>query len=92
MNSVLQLKGRFESRKANPPNGPSHPVGLHIQAEDLVPLCDQLKELQAFWRGQPDIGGVLVNVYYKRIVAKSNRILSLLTDGRNRPSQTICGA
>ena len=44
MNSVLQLKGRFESRKANPPNGPSYPVGLHIQAEDLVPLCDQLKE------------------------------------------------
>ena len=92
MNSVLQLTGRFESRKANPPNGPSYPVGLHIQAEDLVPLCDQLKELQAFWRGQPDIGGVLINVYYKRIVAKSNRILSLLTDGRNRPSQTICGA
>ena len=53
MNSVLQLKGRFESRKANPPNGPSYPVGLHIQAEDLVPLCDFADDM----RCQVRLGG-----------------------------------
>ncbi len=92
MNSVLQLKGRFESRRANPPNGPSYPKDLMVKDTDFDSLGCQLEGLQSFWRGQPDIGGVLVSVYYKRIIAKSNRILALLTDGRNRPTQTICGA
>ena len=92
MNSVLLLKGRFESRKANRPNGPSFPKDLRIVDSDFVPLCDQLEKLLSFWGEQPDIGGVLVSVYYKRIVAKSNRILSLLTDLGKKPSETICGA
>ena len=72
MNSVLQLKGRFESRRANPPNGPSYPKGLVVKDTDFDSLGCQLEGLQSFWRGQPDIGGVLVSVYYKRIIAKSN--------------------
>ena len=92
MNTVLQLKGRFESRKANSPNGPNFPKNLEINDTEFSVLGNQLKKLRSFWLGQPDIGGVLVCVYYKRIIAKSNRILALLADGPNTPSQTICGA
>lgn len=92
MNSMLLLKGRLESRRANPPAGPHFPKTFQIKDTAFAPLCAQLEELQTFWKTQPDIGGVLVSVYYKDVIAKSNRISALLTDGPNKPSQTICGA
>lgn len=92
MNSMLLLKGRLDSRKGNPPVGPNFPASFQLREADFSVLCGQLEGLRDFWRNQPDIGGVLVSVYYKDIIAKSNRILALLTDGRNKPSQTICGA
>lgn len=93
MNSILQLKGRFEKR----PNGsiprlPKLPKGKCITSDHLENLAQQLITILSYWKTNTDIGGALVSVHYKHIVAKSNRLKSILAEGSKSPSESIRGA
>lgn len=93
MNNVLQLKGTFQHRKnSSKPGPPSLPKGTSVQAEHLATLLEQLERIEVFWKENSFINGALVSVYYKRVIAKSNRVSFLLNNGSQKPNETICGS
>ncbi|MDO4265514.1 MAG: S8 family peptidase [Eubacteriales bacterium] len=93
MNSILQLKGRFEQR-ANPsrPGLPHLPKGKSVSAAHLRELSSQMKRILEYWETNTVIQGALVSVHYKHIVAKSNRLKILLSENSKSPLESIRGA
>lgn len=93
MNSILQLKGRFEHRP-NPsrPGSPKLPQGKSVSVEHVKILCKQLSEIRSYWTENTVIGGALVSVYYTSVVAKSNRLKILLSENSDSPLESIRGA
>ena len=74
MNSILQLKGRFEQRSnRSRPGSPKLPKGKSVSASHLRELEKQLERILVYWTENKDIRGALVSVHYKHIVAKSNQ-------------------
>lgn len=81
MNSILELKGkRFiqESRHGNF-GGPAMNSTKTVSAKNIQKLIDDLTRVKKFWNENPHpFKGILLNVHYNKIVAKSNRIAGLL--------------
>lgn len=51
-----------------------------VTSEHVASLVRDLQGVKEFWENRPQIGGVLLSAYYRQIVAKTNRIKSLLTN------------
>ena len=82
MNKTLQLKGAFEQRKNTGGGGaPNLPKGKTINYKKLKQLLNDLNRLYEFWSNEKILSGALINVYYNKIAAKSNRVQGLLTNG-----------
>jgi hypothetical protein len=93
MNNILQLKGRFEQRpNGSKPGASKLPKGKFVEAKHLRELAEQLRNIFAYWESNTDIGGALVSVHYKHIVAKSNRLKVILAEGSKNPAESIRGA
>lgn len=93
MNSILQLKGRFEQRpNSSRPGLPKLPKGKKVSSTHLLELSDQLKRILQYWESNTDINGALVSVHYRHIVAKSNRLKLLLSENSKSPTESIRGA
>lgn len=93
MNNILQLKGRFEQRpNGSKPGAPKLPKGKSVEAFHLSELANQLDKILLYWEKNNDIGGALVSIHYKHIVAKSNRIKVFLAEGSKAPAESIRGA
>lgn len=93
MNEVLQLKGSFKSGKYKGNVGaPSLPKGQKVKAEHVKRLAEQLVEIEKFWKENTAIRGALVSVHYNRVVAKSNRIKTLLKESGQTTNASVRGA
>lgn len=93
MNELLELKGHFETRKNQAFGGPvTLPKGSRVTVNHLLRLRNDLQGVLEKWKGDLDIGGALVSVHYTRVVAKSNRIGILLSEGSASPTFSIRGA
>lgn len=93
MNNILQLKGKFQQRKNVSGFGPVNlPKGSKVTVQHIGELKQQLKNLENYWKKEQTIGGVLVSVHYKSIVAKSNRLQLLLGEKGAHPNMGIRGA
>jgi len=93
MNSILQLKGRFEKRKNESGFGPLKlPTNKKVTSTHIRELEAQLIDVKSYWEKNNEIKGALVSVHYIRIVAKSNRLRNLLGDVGKKPVDSICGA
>lgn len=94
MNNILQLKGQFQQRKNSSSFGPtSLPKGTIVTAKHIEELKQQLLSVLAYWdKNQIIIGGALVSVHYRHVVAKSNRLKTLLGEGSKSPNESIRGA
>ena len=68
------------------------PVKGIVESQHLIDLISDLRSLQTYWREHTLIKGALVSVYYTSVVAKSNRIHSLLCRGASDPNVSIRGA
>ena len=93
MNSVLQIKGQFEHRSN--PSGfglKNLPANCWVESSHLENLRNQLQEILMFWKKNTLINGALVSVHYKTVVAKSNRIYSLLSYKKQKANDTIKGS
>ena len=95
MNNILALKGnkfKQENRK-NQTVQITLPKHSKIKLSHLKNLHSSLVATREFWLDNKIIEGVLISVYYDRIVAKSNRINGYLDGGRNStPIDTVVGA
>jgi hypothetical protein len=93
MNSLLQLKGRFEQAKnASKPGSSKLPSGQHVEIGKLNNLIKDLLRLKKFWEKEEIIPGALVSVYYIKVAAKSNRVKSLLSKSGVTSNSSIVGA
>lgn len=93
MNNILQLKGQFQQQSSSSDFGPpSLPVNGFVESSHLESLKNQLQRILRFWQENTLIKGALVSVYYKKVVAKSNRIKGLLCKGSSDPNDSIRGS
>lgn len=95
MNHILTLRGNSftqENRKT-PSMNISLPVHSQVSLSHLEKIHQSLLEVKKYWLKNQIIDGVLISVYYDRIVAKSNRINGYLNGGNNlAPISTVVGA
>lgn len=93
MNNILQLRGQFQQRKNVNKFGPTNlPKGSKVTAEHVGNMKKQLIQLENYWQKEMTIGGVLISVHYKCIVAKCNRLQILLGEKNSHPNMSIRGA
>ncbi|MBR6458869.1 MAG: S8 family peptidase [Actinomycetaceae bacterium] len=91
MNNILQLKGQFQYNRAPRPGAVNLPSKGVINSDKLYSLIENLKEIKQYWSTQTVPFDPLISVYYKTVVAKSNRIRKLLST--NKPaSASVVGA
>lgn len=93
MNNILELKGkRFvqESKKGNG-GGASINSKVVVTNDQVIKLRLKLQALKDFWQNEDKpFQGILISVYYNKIVAKTNRISGLLRG--NESNYAIVGA
>ncbi|KDE42909.1 S8 family peptidase [Metamycoplasma hyosynoviae] len=93
MNNILELKGKHFSQ--NSKKGTSGGIVMNgnkeVTAKHLLKLKSELKQIKKFWESEEKpFEGILVSVYYNKIVAKSNRIAGIFKGANSNYS--IVGA
>ena len=93
MNKILQLKGQFSHQpNSNRPGPPNLPMNKNVSADHIYYLVANLKSILSYWENDTRIGGALVSVHYEVVVAKSNRLKTILGEGSKHPNESIRGA
>ncbi|MGI5085343.1 S8 family peptidase [Treponema putidum] len=80
MNNVLELKGKrfLQASKTGSGGGASMNSKKEVSSAHLTALKLQIEQIKDFWeKEQKPFEGVIISVYYNKIVAKSNRIAGL---------------
>lgn len=80
MNEVLELKGKrfVQAGKKVYGGGPAMNSKVVVTSQHLNKLITKLQQIKEFWLCEDKpFNGVLVSVYYNKIVAKTNRIAGL---------------
>ncbi|WP_418969332.1 S8 family peptidase [Alloscardovia omnicolens] len=92
MNNTLRLKGKFQTRKAQRPGFPTLPVHTKVTTSDIAEKIKQLQNAYNFWNHQKTGISPLIEVHYRTVVAKSNRIRQLLSGEGKTSNESIVGA
>lgn len=92
MNNTLRLKGQFGHGKAQHPGPPSLPTKAVVTTNQIQDRIEDLHQVIAYWKTQPAFIDPLVEVRYRTIVAKSNRIKRLLSSHNKSANDSIVGA
>ncbi len=93
MNNVLELKGKrfVQADKKFTGGGTAMNSKMEVTTKHLLKLKNQLVKIKEFWnKEKKPFEGILVSVYYNKIVAKSNRISGILKG--NISNESIVGA
>lgn len=80
MNNVIELKGKrfVQASRTGRGGGAAMNSKTRITSKDIRRLISELEQIKAFWENESrPFEGVLVSVYYNKIVAKTNRICGL---------------
>lgn len=80
MNNVLELKGKRFVQAAKNVNGggPSMNSKETVTSEKINRLMSKLCQIREFWLHEKrPFSGVIVSIYYNKIVAKSNRVAGI---------------
>ncbi len=80
MNNVLELKGKHFGQDSRPASkrGPVMNSKVVVTSQHLKKMISKLNQIDVFWaKEKRPFKGILVSVYYNKIVAKSNRISGL---------------
>lgn len=94
MNDVLQLRGAFQQRpNGGKPGSPNIPKNAEsVTSKHLSKLVKQLEDLSRYWSGQHYISGALIDVTYRDVMAKSNRIGGYFSKGALKSNDSVRGA
>lgn len=81
MNNILRLKGRMEQVPRGPGGGGRniHAAAPPVKASHLDLLIRQLEAIQEWWNFNTLLPGALIDIEYRTVVPKSNRVQSLLS-------------
>lgn len=94
MNPILQVKLNFANeRNKQRPNGKNLRSGAEVSAEKIDNLIDNLKSVLRYFRStQRLIHGILIDVNYNDIIAKSKRIQEILKPAGRTTNDIVVGA
>lgn len=94
MNDILQLKGVFQQKPSQGrPGYPNLPKNsAPVTSEHLKKLLENLLQLHKYWSGNKVIDGILIDVCYTKIAAKSNRINCFFSRGKISANNSVVGA
>lgn len=94
MNNILRMKGRLDQKARGPGGGPRniHAGAKPVQSSHLDLLIRQLEAIYEEWRKNDLLPGAMVDVEYRTVVPKSNRIKTLLTGNGKGANDTVVGA
>ena len=93
MNNILQLKGKFEQRQNESKPGASNiPKEKKVKLEHLKKLKDDLINVRKFWENEKLLINPLISLYYRTVVAKSNRVKAILETSSKKNNDSIVGA
>ncbi|MDC8916115.1 S8 family peptidase [Metamycoplasma hyosynoviae] len=93
MNNLLELKGKRFSQAKRVSNGGGIVMNgmVEVTSKHLLRLKSQLEEIKEYWDKETrPFKGILISVYYNKIVAKSNRISGIFKGADSNDS--IVGA
>lgn len=93
MNNILELKGKrfIQASKSGFGGGGAINSKKVVSTDHLLKLKSEIEEIKEFWeKEEKPFEGIIISVYYNKIVAKSNRI-SYLFKGQNS-NDAIVGA
>jgi hypothetical protein len=93
MNNVLELKGNRFVQASKSVNGGGTAMNgkVAVTSNDLVRLQSKIGQIKEFWKVEKKLfEGILISVYYNKIVAKSNRISGLFKEDKS--NSAIVGA
>lgn len=91
MNNVLELKGKrfVQASKTNSGGGSTMNSKVIVTCEYLQRLIERLKLVRDFWSKEKQLfDGVLVSVFYNKVVAKPIEYLEFLKE-RNQTLQLL---
>lgn len=94
MNSILQVKLNFSNEK-NPSNikGKDLRANAEVSTETIDNLIVSLRAVLRYYRNIPKlVDGILIDVKYNDIIAKSSRIQEILRPAGKRPNDVVVGA
>ena len=94
MNSILQVKLNFSNEK-NPSNinGKDLRSNAEVTTETNDNLIVSLRAVFRYYRNIPKlVDGILIDVKYNDIIAKSSRIQEILRPAGKRPNDVVVGA
>lgn len=80
MNNVLELKGKRleQASKGKGGSGLTMNSKVTVTSQQLNKLISKINQINEFWSNEKKpFDGILISVYYNKIVAKSNRISGL---------------
>lgn len=94
MNNILKLKGTF-TQKSHPNN--FGPIKLSddsiVTSKDIQNIINDIEKINNYWNGKNRyISGIIFSAYYKRIIPKTKRIVSLLKCDSIDMNERIVGA
>lgn len=94
MNDILRLRGTIEHKKNNSsPGYASLPVNTRVTMAKIKTLLSELEEVKRFWESKKSVfDKVLISVQYISVVAKSNRIVALLSNKGAGANSSVRGA
>lgn len=94
MNPVLDVKLRFDSEKNNQKPGPRNLKSKNVVTVDILDgLITNLLDVMSYYESVPSlIEGILVDIRYNDIIAKSNRVKRVLKPKGKNLNEVIVGA
>lgn len=94
MNHLIELKGHFTS--FSPSNrqrgGPVIPKGQQVNVDDLRQLKNDLENVYIFWQEDSYLEDALVDVRYRQVIAKSNRMGELIKEPGIPTNNSVVGS
>lgn len=94
MNQLLQVKLRFSNESnSQRPNGRNLRMHAETSIEKIDDICEDLRTVLRFYKNSPKfLEKILIDVNYNDIIAKSNRIQTLLKPSGKKTNDMVVGA
>jgi hypothetical protein len=93
MNNILQMSNRLEQKDRGPGGGPRN---IHanelVKIEHIDLLIRQLKSALEWWDKEDLLPGAIIDVEYRTVVPKSNRIQALFSGNGKKANDSVVGA
>ena len=93
MNDILQLRGSFQRQAGRGGGGvPKMPVKARVTSDYLKEILIDLEKIRHYWQKERVISKALIDIYYTKVIAKSNRVKRYFALDNLSSNDSVVGA